>query len=499
MTRILITALLFASILTANSQHLTILHSNDTHSQIDPTEAPEDLGGVIRRKAIIDSVRNATPNPVMLVDAGDAVQGTMFFTLFGGEVEQKLLNHLGYDIQILGNHEFDNGIERLAANLRNAQPVVLSTNYDVDSTALRGLIRPYYVREIDGKKVGFIAINIEPAGLIDYANWKGLRYLDGYDAANAMAWYLKHIEKVDRVVAITHIGWDDSNGLNDQQLASRSKDIDVIIGGHSHTLLNPAPYVSNAAGDSVLVVQTGSKGRWLGQVDIDLSENGSASSKLYKLTASKNKSDEVIEAIISPYRQKADSVGAVKIGRAAIDFPQDSQQLLNLLSDFVASRGEEISGANIDIAIMNKGGIRNGLSKGSITKGDIMTMLPFDNKIVVLELKGKDLLENIEIMCSQNGQGVSSGVYISYGEDLKPISATIDGKPVEPDRIYRVATISYLANGGDYMKPLTRGHILAQSDSVIFNDIIDSLEHGALKGRKLKADDNPRMYLKKWN
>lgn len=497
MTRILITALLFASILTANSQHLTILHSNDTHSQVDPTEAPEDLGGVIRRKAIIDSVRNATPNPVMLVDAGDAVQGTMLFTLFGGEVEQKLLNHLGYDIQILGNHEFDNGIERLAANLRNAQPVVLSTNYDVDSTALRGLIRPYYVREIDGKKVGFIAINIEPAGLIDYANWKGLRYLDGYDAANAMAWYLKHIEKVDRVVAITHIGWDDPNGLNDQQLASRSKDIDVIIGGHSHTLLNPAPYVSNAAGDSVLVVQTGSKGRWLGQVDIDLSENGSASSKLYKLTASKNKPDEAIEAIISPYRQKADSVGAVKIGRAAIDFPQDSQQLLNLLSDFVASRGEEISGANIDIAIMNKGGIRNGLSKGSITKGDIMTMLPFDNKIVVLELNGKDLLENIEIMCSQNGQGVSSGVYISYGADLKPISATIDGKPVEPDRIYRVATISYLANGGDYMKPLPRGHILAQSDSVIFNDIIDSLEHGALKGRKLKADDNPRMYLKK--
>lgn len=148
MTRILITALLSASILTANSQHLTILHSNDTHSQIDPTDAPEDLGGVIRRKAIIDSVRNATPNPVMLIDAGDAVQGTMFFTLFGGEVEQKLLNHLGYDIQILGNHEFDNGMERLAANLRNAKPVVLSTNYDVDSTALRGLIRPYYVREI---------------------------------------------------------------------------------------------------------------------------------------------------------------------------------------------------------------------------------------------------------------------------------------------------------------------------------------------------------------
>ena len=244
MTRILITALLSASILTANSQHLTILHSNDTHSQIDPTDAPEDLGGVIRRKAIIDSVRNATPNPVMLVDAGDAVQGTMLFTLFGGEVEQKLLNHLGYDIQILGNHEFDNGIERLAANLRNAQPVVLSTNYDVDSTALRGLIRPYYVREIDGKKVGFIAINIDPAGLIDYANWKGLRYLDGYDAANAMAWYLKHIEKVDRVVAITHIGWDDPNGLNDQQLASRSKDIDVIIGGHSHTLLRHLLYTS---------------------------------------------------------------------------------------------------------------------------------------------------------------------------------------------------------------------------------------------------------------
>lgn len=497
MTRILITALLSAAILTANSQHLTILHTNDTHSQIDPTDAPEDLGGMLRRKTIIDSVRNASSNPVMLIDAGDAVQGTMFFTLFGGEVEQKLLNHLEYDIQILGNHEFDNGMEHLAANLRNAKPVVLSTNYDVDSTALRGLLRQYYVREIDGKKVGFIAININPAGLIDHANWEGLRYLDGYDAANAMAWYLKHVEKVDRVVAITHIGWDDPNGLNDQQLAARSTDIDVIIGGHSHTLLNPAEYVPNAMGDSVLVVQTGSKGRWLGQVDIDLCKNGTMTCRLYKLTASKNKPDEALEAIIGPYRQKADSVGAVKIGRAAIDFPQDSQQLLNLLSDFVAARGEEISGAKIDIAIMNKGGIRNGLSKGTVTKGDIMTMLPFDNKIVVLDLKGSDLLENIEIMCSQNGQGVSGGVEISYDSDLKPISATINGKPVEADTIYRVATISYLANGGDYMTPLTRGRILAQSDSVIFNDIIDSLEKGSMKGRKLKADDNPRMYLKK--
>lgn len=497
MTRILITALLSAAILTANSQHLTILHTNDTHSQIDPTDAPEDLGGVLRRKTIIDSVRNASSNPVMLIDAGDAVPGTMFFTLFGGEVEQKLLNHLEYDIQILGNHEFDNGMERLAANLRNAKPVVLSTNYDVDSTALRGLLRQYYVREIDGKKVGFIAININPAGLIDHANWEGLRYLDGYDAANAMAWYLKHVENVDRVVAITHIGWNDPNGLNDQQLAARSKDIDVIIGGHSHTLLNPAAYVPNATGDSVLVVQTGSKGRWLGQVDIDLCKNGTVSSKLYKLTASKSKHDEALEAIISPYRQKADSVGAVKIGRAAIDFPQDSRQLLNLLSDFVAARGEEISGKKIDIAIMNKGGIRNGLSKGAVTKGDIMTMLPFDNKIVVLELKGSDLLENIEIMCSQNGQGVSEGVEISYGPDLKPISSTINGKPVEADAIYRVATISYLANGGDYMTPLTHGRILAQSNSVIFNDIIDSLEKGSMKGRKLKADDNSRMYLKK--
>ena len=173
-----------------SAQHLVILHTNDTHSQIDPDA--DGMGGVLRRKVLIDSVRKAQPN-VLLVDAGDAWQGSLFFTLFDGEVEQKMLNALGYDIQILGNHEFDNGMEALARKYQAATPTRLSTNYDFRETPLDSMFVPYVIREIDNRKVGIIAINIDPKGLIDPANCIGLKYENGVEKANATAWFLKNI------------------------------------------------------------------------------------------------------------------------------------------------------------------------------------------------------------------------------------------------------------------------------------------------------------------
>lgn len=153
-----------------DSDHLVILHTNDTHSSIDPDR--HDNGGIARRKVVIDSVRNARTN-VMLVDAGDAVQGSLYFTIFGGEVERALMNELGYDIRILGNHEFDRGMDKLAKEWGQVTADRLSTNYDLTGSTLQGLFVPSVIKEVAGHKIGFIGLNLNPIGIISADNCQG--------------------------------------------------------------------------------------------------------------------------------------------------------------------------------------------------------------------------------------------------------------------------------------------------------------------------------------
>ena len=150
------------------AENLVLLHTNDTHSLIDPDEAGR--GGVLQRKAIIDSVRKAEKN-VILIDAGDVVQGTLYFKFFKGDVEFPLMNMMGYDIQILGNHEFDNGMEQLAPYYKSLNADKLSANYDLSDTPLSGLLQPFVIKKIGGKKIGFFGINTDPASLIANANF----------------------------------------------------------------------------------------------------------------------------------------------------------------------------------------------------------------------------------------------------------------------------------------------------------------------------------------
>ena len=152
---------LMGGIQNVSAEHLVLLHTNDTHSQIYPDA--DGLGGIQRRKAIVDSVRAVRRN-VMLIDAGDIVQGTLFFNIGGGQVEEKLMNALGYDLRILGNHEFDNGADSLAGNLAGAKAELLSTNYRLDGSPLDGLFKKYAVRTYGGKRIGFMGINLRPEG-----------------------------------------------------------------------------------------------------------------------------------------------------------------------------------------------------------------------------------------------------------------------------------------------------------------------------------------------
>ncbi len=480
----------------SDADHLVILHTNDTHSSIDPDR--HDQGGIARRKVLIDSVRAAREN-VLLIDAGDAVQGSLYFTLFGGEVERRLMNELGYDIRILGNHEFDRGVGALASEWSQVDGDRLSANYDFTATPLEGIFVPSVMKEINGHKIGFIGINLDPVGIIAEENFEGITYLDAIKSANSEAEKLKG-EGAEMVIAVTHIGYDlDGEKPDDLKLAANSSDIDVIIGGHSHTVVDPSAdpslwKVSNSRGQTVSVLQTGSRGVNLGEIDIDLSTKEIKARLIPVDSRLDDRVDARFASLIDPYREKVDSMKSLKIGYSNYEWDRMSPELLNLMSDFVRMRGGEIAGKPVDLSIMNKGGIRNSLNKGDITKGEIIDIAPFSNRILVLEISGKDLLENLGIMAAQEGNGVSSNVKVLFDPSTKEInSATIDGKPIDPAGKYRIATIDYLAAGNDYMTPLTRAVTIAKSKEVLYDALINSIQKGQIENLLANPDKTDRM------
>lgn len=482
-----------------DNPRLVILHTNDTHSQLDPDD--KDRGGILRRKVLIDSVRNAEKN-VLLIDAGDAVQGTLYFTLHGGEAERKMMDALGYDIQIAGNHEFDNGMESLARQYRESKVVKISTNYDFRGTSLDGLFVPYAIKEYDGQRIGIIGINLNPEGMIDSKNCKGVKYLDALKAANSTAWHLKYNEHADAVIAVTHVGYDESvpPTPSDMDIARNSEDIDIIIGGHSHTLINPenpkSPLhkVPNLNGDTVLIAQTEKAGRYLGEITLDLSTMKPKSRLITVNRRLDDRIDTKTAKLLESYRHGVDSLMSVKITRTKNALNSDEPALLNMVTDFVLQQGKTITHGDIDLAIMNKGGIRRSLPKGDITKGMIISMLPFENHITVIDIKGNDLIDAFDIMANRDGDGVSNGIKILYdGTTGKCIEIAINGTPVAPEKTYRVATIDYLANGGDYMKPLTKGTVVAKSENILYEDLINYLASDKMKGKRLNPSNEARM------
>lgn len=484
----------------AEPAKLVILHTNDTHSQIDPDDK-DNLGGIARRKVLIDSVRAAEKNSI-LIDAGDIVQGTLYFNLFGGELENRLMNTLGYDFRILGNHEFDNGVDALAQMLDGAQATLLSTNYDLSRSPLAGKFSKYAVREIEGRKIGFIAVNLRPQGMISEGNYDGVGYLDAVEAANASAWWLKNVENCDLVIAVTHIGYAPSMPPGDVTLAQASSDIDIIIGGHSHDLIDPASdrfrwNIPDRNGREVLVTQVGKAGKNIGHISIDLDSLTAEYSVIPVDSRLDSRVDPEILDIIAPYRAGVDSLMAHPVGRTARELPQTSPALINFATDIVLEKGRQMAD-NVDFAILNKGGIRRGLPKGTVTEGQIISMLPFNNRVRVIDILGSDLIPAFEQMARVGGNGVSDGVEATFSYDdennrYQLQSVTVDGLPLDPARTYRVATIDYMANGGDYMPTLARHTQVAESGTVLYNDVLDHI--GRLKKARINPSDKVRFRL----
>ena len=252
---------------------ITILHTNDTHSQIDPLPANDKnagKGGVARRATLVKRIRKENPN-TLLIDAGDVLQGTPYFNFYRGEVEYKAMSAIGYDASTLGNHEFDNGIEALAAALKFANFDIVSTNYDVKGTALEGRVKPYVVKTVGGIRVGLFGLGISPTALITPENFKGVTYNDPVIAARNVVKTLREQERCALVVCMSHLGYPfkdrPSNNIDDVKLAVQVDGIDFIASGHSHLFMDKPAEQTQPCGAKTLIFQVGKSGINVGRMD----------------------------------------------------------------------------------------------------------------------------------------------------------------------------------------------------------------------------------------
>jgi 5'-nucleotidase len=263
---------------------ITIMHTNDVHSHIDAF-GPEDgrnanKGGVARRASLIEAIRKENPN-TLLLDAGDIFQGTPYFNYYGGELEFKLMGKLKYDAATIGNHDFDNGIDGLYAQYPHKNFEFIISNYDFYKTVLDTHTKPYQIFVKDGIKIGVFGLGIELKNLVEKTLYKETKYLNPVEITQDMTRILKDEKKCDLVICLSHLGYaykNEPHKISDLTLASQTKDIDLIIGGHTHTFLDKPVIAKNSIGKNVLVNQVGCYGINLGKIDFyfDADKNKSA-------------------------------------------------------------------------------------------------------------------------------------------------------------------------------------------------------------------------------
>lgn len=257
--------------------HLTILYTNDVHSRIEPFSANDPkfagMGGFARRAAVIEEIKKENDN-ILLLDAGDIFQGTPYFNIFHGELEYKLMSMMQYDATTLGNHDFDLGIDNLVTQMPNANFSFINCNYNFSNTNLNKKIAPYKVFIKKGIKIGVLGYGIELEGLVDKKMYGDTMYQNPLQIANATAKLLKYDLGCDYVIALSHLGYEFADKkISDKNMAPLTENIDLIIGGHTHTFLEHPVKIANLVGKEVFVTQVGWAGIWLGKLDVYFSYN----------------------------------------------------------------------------------------------------------------------------------------------------------------------------------------------------------------------------------
>lgn len=456
---------------------MTILHTNDTHANIEPCTvtcgAPNtNLGGVARRYTAIQAVKAEVSN-VLLVDAGDSFQGTLFFNYWQGLEEAHFMNELGYQAAAVGNHEFDSGPPALANFIAAADFPVLSANIDASAqVSLTGMIEPYTVIEVGGESIGVFGLTTEETSNISSPG-PDVIFNDHTAAAAATVATLQGMG-INKIVALTHLGYD-----VDVPLAASVSGIDVIVGGHSHTPLGPMPdpqgpyptVVTSPAGEPVLVVSAWEWGKYLGRLDVTFDSAG----VVQDYNGDPIRMDDTIPAdptIAADVAVWAEPIlGLQNTVIAATDVFLNGERtpvrtsetnLGDLICDALLWQTE---GDETQICITNGGGIRASIGAGDITVGNVLTVLPFGNQVASMGLVGSDVIAALENGVSQWNPAAPPGRFAQVGgmrytfDPSRPSGNRIltaevenpDGSftPIDPDQIYRVTTNDFLRHGGD--------------------------------------------------
>lgn len=269
--RLLFVLFIFFSLGLSAQEKLTILHTSDMHSRVEPVERKDDRdfdrGGLVRRVTFLKEFRKSNPD-VLLFDSGDFSQGTPYYNMFRGEVELELMNEMKYDAMTIGNHEFDFGLENMARLFKMAKFPVVCANYDVDATVLKGLVEPYTIIKRDGVKIGVLGLGHPLEGMVQANKCEGIIYKDPVETANAVAAILKNKEKCDVVICLSHLGIQ----YDKTELIPNIRNIDVVLGGHSHTFMKTPMQLSDKDGKSVTLLHSGARGVSVGRMDLTLSK-----------------------------------------------------------------------------------------------------------------------------------------------------------------------------------------------------------------------------------
>lgn len=454
---------------------ITIIHTNDTHSQIEPGKTRKGVvqGGVVERAAMLDYFRQQDPD-LLYLDAGDMLQGSPYFNIFNGELEILCMNQQKLVASTLGNHEFDNGLEFLSDLLSKADFPLISCNYHCEGTALEGRILPHMTLSNHGVKIGITGVTVSPEGLIATRNWAGIRFEDPRTAVNREADILRN-EGCDLVIVLSHLGYlpkPEPNGENilDNDLVPAIHGVDIVIGAHTHINIEQGVYFNDAEDHPVLITQTGGKFMAMGYLKITMQEgsrypnckysvNTIECKKLHASDYDLSNFGQLMRQTIAPYQESLVNKMNVRLATApeALVKGKPQSTLGNFVADAYKQIGEKLTGKKIDFAITNLGGLRAEIDAGNVTLGTMYNIFPFENKIVVLGLKGSDLKQLIESNAGRKLDATAGAVITLEMDGDRCIASDIliGGKPIDPDKVYYVSTLDFLAEGNSGMTALT--------------------------------------------
>lgn len=447
----------------AEARKVTILYTNDHHSHLLPMDLPDfgkQVGGIARRHALIQSIR-ASESCVLLFDGGDIFQGTPFYSAFKGKADIEAYSMCGYDATTLGNHDLDDGLANNIEQYKTASFPLLCSNV-VNASDGSPVFPAYRLIERDGLTIGVTGVIGSAAwDVIALANRAGMDLVDPAVAIASLAGSLR--PRADLLVVLSHSGYE-----QDLALASAVPGIDVIIGGHTNTFVETPTVVrsvpdivppSSGKGVGTIVVQAFKWGVFLGRIDLRLGEGGSvidARGSLIPITASiAVPLDSPVLRHVESYDELIRARTSQVVGQCSEEFlyPENSKHLETLpLGSLVARSLVEFTSA--DMAIINSGSIREILPRGPVTMGRVFSMLPFDNTIVTMSMRGRDIVAMFDYICKNYGVITGyqySGITCTFDVgNRKVVDLKIGGDAVEAERLYRVVTISYLSDGNQH-------------------------------------------------